>query len=477
MMKCTTIMIQKLTTLLISLIILVSCSGRIIGSNEGAATVAANPPIITDPITARNFILEYLNRKYGLATPGSDAAWEQSDLLGAEQENSTAYQYVSDSITVVITYPNVAAENTIFTLTISRDNPGFSWNGLLDAYGRITEVSYVEASPTPTLTPSPQPSETPTPTPTLTPIPTETPTPSLTPAPTHTQTSTPDPCNWASFAGDITIPDGTNFAPGTDFVKIWKIKNIGSCTWTTDYDLIFVKGDLMDARMVNPFPGEVRPGESIDLAIDLRAPQNVGEYRSFWMLRAPGGEQFGLGFGANQTFWVSISVLETIGGFRYDFGLNWCSAIWRSAEGRRSCAETTDDPDGYVRVLEDPKLESGVEDQTAIWLHPNEVQYGWIDGTYPYFKVKDGDHFQARVGCLEGYGHCSVSFYLDIEDEDGRIIHLGRWRELYDGEISNIDIDLSNLAGRSLRFILGMEADTQAVEDAQGFWLLPRIED
>ena len=466
--------IRKIIPLLVCLVILASCSGGIDGSSQGPASVVSNPPIITDPITARNFILEYLNRKYGLVTPGTGATWEQSDLIEAEQEKSAAYQYVSNSLTVVITYPIVAPENTTFTLTIYRDDPDFSWNGFLDSYGRITEVSYVEASPTPTLHfchPNP-----------LRPlsqtlIPTKTPTPIPTLAPTHTQTSTPDPCNWASFAGDITIPDGTNFAPGTDFVKIWRIKNIGSCTWTTDYDLVFVKGTLMGAREVIPLPSEVRPEESIDLSIDFRAPQREGEYRGFWMLRTPSGEQFGLGFGANQTFWVSISVLETIGRFRYDFGLNICSAIWRSASGRRSCAETIDDPDGYVRVLEDPKLESGDEDQTAIWLHPNEDQYGWIDGTYPYFKVNEGDHFQAWVGCLDGFGHCKVNFYLDYENEDGRIIHLGRWAELYDGEITSIDIDLSKLAGQSVRFILGMEGDSQAIEETQGFWLLPRIED
>ena len=466
-------MTQKRTTFLISLILLAIAAGCSAEPDQGSATQPANPPIITDPITARNFILEYLNRKYGLETPGSDAIWETTDLLGADQETSAAYQYISDPIIVVITYPKIAPENTTFTLTVTRGDPSFSWNGLLDAYGKIRELAYVVASPTATLTSSPQPSNTPSPTPT----PTETPTPSPTPAPTTTQTSTPDPCNWASFAGDITIPDGTNFVPGTDFIKIWRIKNIGSCTWTTDYDLVFVKGDLMGAREVIPIPGEVQPEESIDLAIHLRAPQIVGEYRGFWILRTPDGDQFGLGFGANQTFWVSISVLESIGGFRYDFGLNLCSAIWRSAEGRRSCAETIDDPDGYVRVLENPKLESGAEDKTAIWLHPNEAQYGWIDGTYPYFKINEGDHFQAWVGCLEGYGHCNVTFYLNYEDEDGRIIQLGRWRELYDGEITAIDIDLSNLAGRSLRFILGMEADTQTVDETQGFWLLPRIED
>jgi hypothetical protein len=70
-----------------------------------------------------------------------------------------------------------------------------------------------------------------TPPPTLTPI-----IPSLTPVvPTSTPppTLTPVPCDRAAFVADVTVPDGTNFAPGTTFVKTWRLKNNGSCTWTT----------------------------------------------------------------------------------------------------------------------------------------------------------------------------------------------------------------------------------------------------
>ena len=80
------------------------------------------------------------------------------------------------------------------------------------------------------------------------------------------------------------------------------------------------------------------------------------------------------------------------------------------------------------------------------------------------------------IGCLAGYGSCNITFYLDYEDTDGRIYRLGRWQEVYDGSITEIDIDLSNLAGRSVRFILGVESNNQDGGDAQGIWLLPRIE-
>jgi hypothetical protein len=427
-------------------------------------------------ITARNFILEFLNRKYGVEFPTQNASWEQMDLLGESQKKSTAVKYTSGDFAVVITHPNVVPQERVFNITVSREAPEFSWSGLLNANGEIIELSIVKAQPSPTNTPIPAPSSTQIPTSTNTPPPTATASQTQTPAPTHTPTSTPDPCHWASFLGDITIPDGTSFTPGTDFIKIWRIKNVGSCTWTPDYDLVFVRGDRLDGLRTVPLPENVRPGESVDLSVELRAPQRVGDYRGFWMLRTPEGIEFGLGLAANQTFWVSISVLESIGDYRYDFAPNLCAAVWRSENGRLSCAYTVENPDGFVRLLENPNLEIGSDNEAALWLHPNERQFGWINGNYPYFKVSNGDHFKSIVGCLDGYDRCNVTFYLDYEDEDGRIIHLGRWQEFYDQNATTIDIDLSGLVGRTIRFILGMEANTQAVEDAQGFWLVPRIE-
>jgi hypothetical protein len=452
-------------------VLLVGCGGSQI-KNQGETP----SPIITDPVTARNFLLEFLNKKYGLPTPSTSTTWNEEDLLAGNQADSTAIKYTSENLNVVISYPLVAPESILYTVNINQKLYGFSWSGLLDAYGHVTEMSLSISDPTLTTTPTPQPTQTQPPTTTNTPLPSETPSPTQPPRPTPTASQTPDPCNWASFVADVTIPDGTNFPPGTEFVKTWRIKNIGSCTWNSDYDLIFVKGDLMGVAQAVPIPQEVPPGESVDLSVAMSAPPNKGDYRGFWMLRNPEGGWFGLGFSANQAFWVSISVLGSSGNFRYDFGLNFCSAIWRSENGRLSCSQTTNPADGFVRLLEVSPLESGSKNQISLWFHPNENLNGWIDGTYPYFKVNEGDHFRAKVGCLESYEHCNVTFYLDYEAQDGSIYHLGRWEELYDGEITSLDIDLADLAGQTVGFILGMEANTRDVDQAQGFWLLPRIE-
>ena len=74
----------------------------------------------------------------------------------------------------------------------------------------------------------------PTATPTATTAPTNTPVPPTpTPVP-PTATPTPIPCNWAQFVEDVSVKDGTVFTPDSLFTKTWRLKNIGTCTWTDD---------------------------------------------------------------------------------------------------------------------------------------------------------------------------------------------------------------------------------------------------
>jgi hypothetical protein len=238
-----------------------------------------------------------------------------------------------------------------------------------------------------------------------------------------------------------------------------------------------VDGWRMGGDRTQALPGDVRPGESIDLSVALEAPKDPGDYQGFWMLRDPAGTIFGLGNQANKAFWVSITVVDfDEEDYAYDFALNYCAADWRSGTKRLSCPGFVDSADGFVQLLVDPDLELRREDQPTLWVHPNGERYGWIEGTYPTYKVESGDHFKAWIGCMKGYHRCSLDFYLAYMDTAGKVHQLGEWTELYDTEVTKIDIDLSDLDGQKVRFILGVEANTRNVEDAQGFWFVPRID-
>ena len=298
------------------------------------------------------------------------------------------------------------------------------------------------------------------------------------PTPTRippTPTSVPIPCNMISFQSDLTIPDGTIFGPNAEYIKTWRLKNIGSCNWDTDYDLVFVEGDQMDGAKAIALPEKIRPGERLDISIALTSPSKAGEYRGYWMLRSGNGEWFGYGKAANKPFWVDIEVVKSPDDYSYNFALNLCAATWRSEEMRLPCPGYVTSDEGFAQTLENPRLENRNEDELAIWVHPNEEKYGWLEGIYPSIEIQEGDHFQAWVGCMQDNYKCSLKFYLDYEDKNGKVRRLRDWTEVYDGEVTMIDLDLSELAGEKVRFILGVEALTKNVDDAQGFWFVPHI--
>ena len=82
-------------------------------------------------------------------------------------------------------------------------------------------------------------------------------------------------CDRAQFIADVTVPDGTNVLPGLTFAKTWRLKNIGTCTWTTSYTLVFASGDALGGSSVN-LPSTVVPGQTVDVSVSLTAPEHSG---------------------------------------------------------------------------------------------------------------------------------------------------------------------------------------------------------
>lgn len=126
------------------------------------------------------------------------------------------------------------------------------------------------------------------------PIATETPVPTSIPADTATPASTPTQaiCNNLAFLTDVTIFDGTAMTPGQEFVKTWKVKNIGSCTWTTGYSLNYAYGEKMGGQ-TTALTAEVLPNTEVDISVTLTAPTKAGTYSGYWRLNSNNGYPFG----------------------------------------------------------------------------------------------------------------------------------------------------------------------------------------
>lgn len=148
-------------------------------------------------------------------------------------------------------------------------------------------------------------------------------TPSPTPAAAQEATPTATPAqagqagvyclNKAAFYDDVTIPDGTVFRQGDAFVKTWRLKNEGTCTWGPAYKLAFAGGDSMNGPQTMPLP-EVKAGDIFDLSVNLTAPANGGTYVGHYVFMDPQGGPFGVNAGGIDDIWVKIVVSYIVPG-------------------------------------------------------------------------------------------------------------------------------------------------------------------
>ncbi len=83
----------------------------------------------------------------------------------------------------------------------------------------------------------------------------------------------------AAMTEDVTVPDGSRLKPAQTFVKTWRLKNNGTCQWTTGYAVVFAKGNSLGAPLQVSFPTVAAPGASVDVAVKMTAPGTPGTYR------------------------------------------------------------------------------------------------------------------------------------------------------------------------------------------------------
>lgn len=152
----------------------------------------------------------------------------------------------------------------------------------------LTQIALLTPSATATLEPTATPTQAP-PTPTVETTP-------ASPTPTVKPTSAPGITGDNSvFVDDVNYPDGTIVSPGTSFTKTWNFRNNGSTTWTTDYSIIYLEGNLQGAGGVTYFKltKAVEPGQTAQISAKFTAPTANGRYSSVWKLYSASGYPFG----------------------------------------------------------------------------------------------------------------------------------------------------------------------------------------
>ena len=304
-----------------------------------------------------------------------------------------------------------------------------------------------------------------------------TPTPGEDPTPGD-GTPTPVDCDRVRFVADVTYPDNVRVDLGDVFQKTWKLQNIGSCTWTSGYSIVFVRGDAMGAPASVPLTdSNIAPNENVEVSVTLTAPEVSGTYQGHWMLRNPAGQIFGLGAQKEGTFWVKVRVAPPPG-ISYDFIARSPFVQWiASGDGSQYILPfggPEDNPDGVAMLKQNFRLEDGSMKDIALLTAPRQTADGKISGVFESYTVEDGDYFRATLGFKENCSVGKVVFQLQYQ-EGNNTYTMAEWKKTCDGTPINVERNLISLKGKTVQFVLTVLADGSVDEDLAA-WVSARIE-
>ena len=124
--------------------------------------------------------------------------------------------------------------------------------------------------------------------------------------PTATSPADSSGCTDAAvFVEDVTIPDYSHFDPHEAFTKTWRVKNVGTCTWTSSYSAVYSSGDALGPT--HPIAlSDTAPGATLDISADMAAPAVDGKYKVFYKLNNPAGQAMPIDDG--NSIWAIITV-------------------------------------------------------------------------------------------------------------------------------------------------------------------------
>lgn len=322
-----------------------------------------------------------------------------------------------------------------------------------------------------TSTPAPAPTAESSPTPPSE-VKTAAPTPPAAPSQTPSSSSKM-PCDWIGLVTDVTIPDGATLFPDTVFTKTWEIRNGGSCTWNSQYTLVYAEGERMGAVATVPLvegSKTVPPGQTVQVSVQMTAPAATGKKTGYWILKNPAGVKFGVGSDGTKPFWIEINVSKSI-----SLLANMCSAIWVNASEVLACPGKTTDTKGSVSRVENPKFAGGyVENEPALLLIPQQVTDGVVIGRFAPMPVAKSD-FVTLVACAFDAPQCNARVVFTAQEAGGTektlldvVKNAGNGTSQY-----SIDMSANGLVGKMVTFRMYVRANGNPTDD-RIYWVNPR---
>lgn len=251
-----------------------------------------------------------------------------------------------------------------------------------------------------------------------------------TPTPQPTIQLPPGCENRARFYRDVTVSDGTEFAPGEEFEKVWLLSNANTCPWGPGYTVQFMDGDRMGADEVIPLTEVVEPETNGEIRVPMVAPEEPGSYRGEWQLHDLEGEPFG------PKMYLEIAVVgpdpsdvdadsfETV----YDFIENADKATWTSGDVTYTPQATEIDetlelstPEGLV-ATGSGLLRGNAQSERDVLLTYPHLELGFIEGKYQVDEpLQPTDALVANLGFtkLSILSDDGVTFEVIFIPDDG----------------------------------------------------------
>jgi uncharacterized protein YkwD len=222
----------------------------------------------------------------------------------------------------------------------------------------------------------------------------------------------------AAFYGDVTIPDKTPFQQGESFVKIWKVRNEGTCNWGPGYTLVFAGGDIMNGPASQPLP-PAAIGETVEISVDLNAPMSGGVFTGNWEFEDPNGQRFGVGAGGHGYIWAQISV-NWIGNQAASASTGTTASEGGSASTASSCTVQTDPAyeSQVLALINQARADQGVaplaaQNQLAAAALVHSTDMACQD--YVDHIGSDGSRYYDRI-LAQGYSYAAASENIYVGD-------------------------------------------------------------
>jgi hypothetical protein len=94
----------------------------------------------SDPVGTRDAVLAYLGENHRDRTGAAGLLWTEKHTKPEGLVGGESYEYTADDWVIAVSYPVVAPENVVYTVTVSNQATGFHWEGQVDAQGQVTET-------------------------------------------------------------------------------------------------------------------------------------------------------------------------------------------------------------------------------------------------------------------------------------------------------------------------------------------------